>query len=530
MCVTGTYRKVDSAYVLTSDLVGLGARKLILAAWKESFDKKVSSRVGLWRQKIFASGTYSKIAFDPQDPLAPDDNARKQMDVATNGNDNISTGSLTQAIRDMLSQVGRSWGRSNPVNQDRVGFESQIEYGFVLPNGKALHPEIQTLGTHSTFASSSGPQQEQPEETALDPFPGESTASHPILVSAESPSEATKLVAVAREHGFTDLWLEAHDKATLAAAIGKGIRIDLVIRPWKGYGEPSNRIEDLNIWADTGSELALRRAELSDWKDCQNTAGGLFGECPPLYDLVSPIDPATRQMQSALAKLAHTPGLAGVVVLDTEPGGYEPSDGATLFAGFSRPLAVLHEFGYTPQLRLAFLREKHVDPIDLAPEVLTLDFDIQQPFFMDDRLGVWNVRSKNANPEFTHLSDDWFSYRANLNSKAMDSFFDQLSDLSTPVMVAPRIATAHTPPYMSHGVAPWIPGQPVPQLSWEKAHSQQGRIPFYSFNEQSSQAAALTMARMMQSPKFPLAVDATGVKPEALDNMISKWFSKPALK
>lgn len=530
LCITGTYRKVDSAYVLTSDMIGLGARKLKLAAWKATFDKVVAKRLGLWRQKIYASGIYSKIGFDPQDPLAPDDNARRQMDLPTNGFDGISTGALTQSIRDFLGQVGQWWGRTNPVNQDKVGFESQIEYGFVLPNGKPLHTEIQTLGTKSSFAAASGDEPAQHEEEFLEPFPGDSTASHPLVVSAESPLAATKLVSLAHAHGFTELWLESHDKATLESALGKGVKVDLVLRPWERVGGQSVRNADLNIWGDTGSQLAERREGMVDWKQCQDLAGMAFGECPPIYDLLCPTDPVLNSSQAVLADLAHTKGLAGTVVLDTEPAGYEAADGNTLYVGFSRVLAVLHEFGYSPALRLSFLREKRVDPIDLAPSVLTLDFNIQQPFFLDDRLGVWNVRTGKADPDMAPLLNDWFAFRSKLNIKAVNAFLNRLSDLSIPILIAPRMAIAHTPPYMTHCVVPWKPEEPLPQVTDDKLQSLAGRILLYGYSEQSPQATVLTMARMMQSPKIVLAVDATGVKPEALDEMISRWFTKPTRK
>jgi len=56
LCVTGTYRKVDSAFVLTSDIAGLGARKLKFCAWKESVDKELQRREGFWRERVFKSG------------------------------------------------------------------------------------------------------------------------------------------------------------------------------------------------------------------------------------------------------------------------------------------------------------------------------------------------------------------------------------------------------------------------------------------------------------------------------------------
>jgi hypothetical protein len=71
--------------------------------------------------------------------------------------------------------------------------------------------------------------------------------------------------------------------------------------------------------------------------------------------------------------------------------------------------------GYTPEMRLAFLREEGVDPIDLGVRDLRSGGDLRQPFFLDDGLrGDSTVYDGTDNPAagFPELLAKWDAYRA----------------------------------------------------------------------------------------------------------------------
>src|ERR1019366_705321 len=160
-----------------------------------------------------------------------------------------------------------------------------------------------------------------------------------------------------------------------------------------------------------------RRAIEPDWIEFQKNLNMTGIGPPPLYDLVCPSVPDLAKRCAALASLAHTPGLAGVVVLDTEPSGYEQVDTHTTWGGFAPWLAVLHEFGYSESQRLTYLREHGVDPIDIPPS-LFLGIDLRQPFFDDDNMSPMNSSQSGASRLMRGSLDQWIKYRSDLNSEA----------------------------------------------------------------------------------------------------------------
>jgi hypothetical protein len=82
-------------------------------------------------------------------------------------------------------------------------------------------------------------------------------------------------------------------------------------------------------------------------------------------DLLRADDPAvTARLKQSLTTLAATSGLAGLVLEDTAAPGYqEPGTARDVFTRYDAS-----GWGYTPALRLAFLRETGADPVDLTGE------------------------------------------------------------------------------------------------------------------------------------------------------------------
>ncbi len=71
---------------------------------------------------------------------------------------------------------------------------------------------------------------------------------------------------------------------------------------------------------------------------------------------------AVRQTLTTLVqRLAATPGVTALVLRETVSSGCDRAAGSR-YGAQGDPL------GYTPLLRLAFLRKNHVDPLDLEPE------------------------------------------------------------------------------------------------------------------------------------------------------------------
>ncbi len=110
------------------------------------------------------------------------------------------------------------------------------------------------------------------------------------------------------------------------------------------------------------------------------------GSLPVPADLlVCPVAPAVQgRILGLVRRLAATEGLAGLILRDTLTTGYDRPDLSHYGTiGGDR-------LGYTPGLRLAFLRRAHADPVDLTRDALGLgnlsDVKIALPDFDDHRV------------------------------------------------------------------------------------------------------------------------------------------------
>ena len=527
LCVTGTFRKVDSAYELTSDLVGMGARALKFAAWAADIQKELFRRQLLWQGQIARTGAIDKIRFDPNDHFAPDDQLGKSLNTGAV----VPNTQLTTPIHNYITQLANS-GPSTGLATDHVSLESEVRYAFVLPNGQPLSPEYQSLGRR-TFFQVPGPQQPEDEDKA-EMFPVGSADKQRLLVRAESESEVAALSDLARTHGFSQLWLETHQQTVLLAALKQGLKVSLAIRPWEA--PPSARVssKDLDVLGDTGTQLAIRRASEPEWQAYAKQADFWSGP-PAVYDFASPCDPELQKRWIELASLAHTPGLSGVVVLDTEPPGYEPNkhEGMRQFGDAYSPwMAILHEFGYVEPLRLGFLREHGVDPLDVVSPDLVLGFNISQPFLIDQRLGLFENPPSRAAKLMEEVPFQWYTFRAELNAKAIQSFMDMFADISEPMFVTPRSSTTHVQPSLCELVMPWTPGQALPQVypTGVVNSSVQIGITMSKFDDESTIRQIGGIGYRLKYPQFAFAFDVTDVQPKRLSKLLDRWFPKTVVR
>jgi hypothetical protein len=526
LCVTGTYRKVGSAYDLTSDLIGLGVRKLKFVAWQENVNKEMFAREDSWRRAIATSGAVSKIGFDPKDPLAPDDRTRSALEQVNDKfrGDEVPASELTPGIRDYL---GRYVAERPDLGflLDKVGLHSQIQFSFVLPDGKVLHPEFSDLGRPMSFNMPSSPAKEEPIVTEM--FQPNPAVRHPLIVHVESDADAKRAVDLARTHGISELWLETHRKSALLAAQNRGVNVSLVVRPWEAIEGDSGIKLDRNMVGDSGTQLSVRRNAEPDWQQHQKNAD-LSGRGPaPLYDLIHPLASDLERRWDNLGLLAHTTGLAGVVVLDLQPLGYEATDLHVVYGGYAAWLSVLNEFGYSDAMRLAFLREHSIDPLDLAPHGIFLGFDIEQPFFLDDFLGQFNNGTGFSNRAVGAMYDEWLKYRSTLIERSMKSLFLRVADLNAPILVKPMSTAIHVPPEMGTLALPWSPGQSLPKYDLGNYDfTDPGLVLLYTLNEDSSAVAIRDLAWALKGKGSSVAVDLSSVKINKLQVLLDAWFPK----
>jgi len=522
LCVTGTYRKIDSAYVLTSDLVGLGARALKLAAWRDDVQKELDNRVGMWRRLLAKSGAITKIGFDPNDPFAPDGQSRG----AVNNDKETPTSALTPVMRDFINQMATR-DPTTPLKTDSVKAVSEVKYGFVLPNGQVLRPDGQGFGPAFLFVAVSAPKPEA--ELKVDAFPPGAAGRLRLVLRGENSADVVAATVQARTHGFTELWLETHSRDALLAALKEGLKIKLLVRPWKAPTAVKASFVDRNVLLDTAIQLGKRRANELEWQRFQDFYGRSATEAPTLYDMDSPLDPDLPKRFKDLASIARTPGLSGIMFQDTEPIGYEPTYDRTGAAMYPNWLAVLNELGYSESLRLGFLREFSVDPIDIADPWLYIDFDIAQPFFKDPNLG--HGEDTPMASIMRDMPEKWFTYRADKNTKAIDSLIGLFDGIGVPILFAPRGHSLHQPPGSYLMAVPWITGQPLPSLSAD-AIGHPGTpdtITLFTFDEDTSLYAFRYLGIFIRDPKDKWArdtwaIDASSVKRDKLGPLLDRWF------
>jgi len=522
LCVTGTYRKVDTAFVLTSDLTGMGARALKFAAWEAAISKELFRRQLLWEGQIAKSGAIDKIGFDSNDRFGPDDQIQKSLNTGAP----VPFSQLTTPMRDYITQLANG-GPSTGLRTDHVSLESEVRYAFVLPNGQPLSPEFQSLGRRTFFAVPKPA--DVAEEDKAEMYPPNAASKQRLMVRAESPAAVLALADQARTHGFNQIWLETHQKDALLTAIKQGLKVSLVIRPWEAPPAASSPYKDLNLLGDTGTQLAARRAVEPEWLAYERKAD-YWSSPPPVYDFASPSDWDLPKRWADLASLAHTPGLSGVVVLDTEPPGYEPNkhEGMLQFGFYVPWMAVLHEFGYVEPLRLGFLREHGVDPMDIVSPDIVLGFNISQPFFEDRRLGFFENPPNRSVLLMEDVPFQWYTYRSELNEGAITSFMSKFADVTAPMYVTPRSTTTHVEPSLCLLVMPWTPGQALPRITPTgtfDSHVQIG-ITMSTFDEESSLSEIGGIGSRLQYPQFAFTFDVSNVKPNRLPKLLDRWFPK----
>jgi hypothetical protein len=206
-----------------------------------------------------------------------------------------------------------------------------------------------------------------------------------VIVRATEPAQAAALVEEAGRRGLNQLWLALPDiasageepsKTVLAAAIQAGtknkVAVFAVLPPLRtGPNAASDATPeadeslDRNVQGETTRQAARRQAAVLDleadepWRRAQRERLNQIGDL-----LRVDLPENAQRIHSRLTSLAAMPGLAGLVFEQTAAPGYADPNAFdySQFGGVSEPGG----FGYTPALRLRFLRQASMDPIDLG--------------------------------------------------------------------------------------------------------------------------------------------------------------------
>lgn len=429
LAVTGTLRQVGPAFVLTSDLEGLGSRHARLSDWAQEAEAQRRNALEAADQ-VAVPHSQQYIGFAPDDPLAFRTDALQKL--TANGPEpgqeslyDVPVAALSPAQQAVI-QAYSSHQQQNGEG-DRVKVALTNRFAYVVPGiGVVTESDV----TASNIGLPAGPAPAPPLPDATIALPAE-CAARALYVRPENGREAQRYAAAARQHGLNQLWVEVEAGAagqrllteTVAAGKENHLAVIAVLRLLQTAGKGAHaealpqEIRDRNLLDETGSAYAVRRLASSA---AQHNVR-IQHPFAHAGDWLRPDAPETRAyLQQRLRETASTPGLSGVAMVDTTPPGYRDRGGkADPFASTSSG-----DFGYTPALRLAFLRHSGYDPMDLIAGMdAAFNADLSLPFF-PTQTPAFRVNEENGQLEAqgsrTALQD-WAAYRYKVNAELLIS-------------------------------------------------------------------------------------------------------------
>ncbi len=398
LAVTGTFRRLDAAgnappaFVLTDDIEGIGTRSARLYEWLTDAAAKVREMREEADARIAAAQPLQYIGFAPDYPMALGPELAREVVPSFSRGDGkkyaASPADLPPVYRTVIGEAvaainqidrehqeeSRDWP-SYAVRGDRVWLEGKLLLSFIVPGiGPAGDSGFSGGGTRAAPL--------RPANSAAEPAPLPallaSFASRAAYVAPKSAEEAVRAATEAHRRGLTHLWVEVPPSGGgdtyLSAAVRAGKEnkvsvlavLPLLLTPPAPDASPES--QDRNIFGETGSAYAARSAA--------SPATGIFAWQKEAFlrpgDWLRPDAPAvSAALKQRITELAAAPGLAGLVLRDTAAPGYTGSD----YYPTGR------EFGYTPEARIAFLRQHGVDPVDLRTRGGLSGADVTLPFF-----------------------------------------------------------------------------------------------------------------------------------------------------
>ena len=416
VCVTGTFRKVGPAYVLTDDLVGVGVRRKHLQDWESqanAAENGLKNKVAPVMLERHAADVYKLKA--PGDPLG-----LTPEEMVTIPNDPVSEyipfmrdadypfAKLTPSQQTWMKQraadyeekqqsnalgdVGAAQG--SPDFTHNVSLRMNIQTQFVVPSeSQAVDTNMTSLqmslfwpdsATVMAMIKAKGVDADAKAKALakLPPPPPLSPLLHAgqrraVLAHPYSAAEVDALIIAMRKLGLNQLWLNVFsggaNHVKTSAAYGPDILTE-ALNKTRGTGiqvyahlnlltwgvEPPDSVRDLTIDGMDSRQAAIADNEASPYPNYDDDDNLIPFVAPSVT--VSPAAPAVAQTLSGLMQdLAARPELAGVVWEDAETNS---------------------DVGYTPLLRLAFLRTAHADPVDIAAPGYSR-IDLSLPLFDD---------------------------------------------------------------------------------------------------------------------------------------------------
>ena len=457
VCVTGTYRRVGPAYVLTDDLAGVAARRAQIREFQSDADAQRLKMLVEAEEKLHQSQTLWKRPLSGfGDPLAPTPaqmagKERDHLDGSTLSIKQLNFDQLTPTQQNALKHFSEAPSSSPDGSDSRIDFERPIEMN-VMPSVQLLVPGLDgPIDTHlGQLVSENFLDRKRWNEHILwrkprakpnDTDVSENLPSMSGLVSAiphralladcRTTADVDNTVAKMKRMGLNELWLvvftngkaringtpfptlapDAPDLLTYALKITQkaGIALYPVMDVFRwGATMPQNEV-DLTVTGETWAQCAQRNHRRRMLK--ASAYGSDLPAAPSLLLTASVFAPEVIAHLNLLAtSLAQRSGVAGIVWRETDPAGYaQPEAGSYIQLGD-------YGQGYTEPARLAFLRLHHADPIDIS--------EAQNRVGLEERANTRLPLFDPWNSEFDNkLCQEWNRFRAQANRQALSALY-----------------------------------------------------------------------------------------------------------
>lgn len=459
LAVTGTYRKIDTgaggaapAYILTEDLVGFGARQVSLADWLQGAEARKRQVFEEMSLRMAAQKPLAQIGFAENDPLAPGEALVRRIEEQWEKTDprvrlDVPFADLPPGLQAYVKEEAarRAEGmRPQPVRTDTVKVGFHLRYSFLVPGVgevEEANPEIGEAWMFLPRPMLLAGARAKAAPALIEPVALPSTVpTRSLLVSPKSAEEAARTVDAARGRGFNQLWVASNDPAVIAAAVESAkphsVPVYAVVRLLRPSASKEGNL-DRTILGVPPSEVEQR----DSGKQPQGNLEALLSEednpaaaATPVGDWLAPDAANPKLLAARIAEIAKTPGLAGLVLQDTLPpgygeyegGGFLPGEASAASGARSGETTPARFLGYTPQMRLAFLRREGVDPMDLVPASVRGDGSPGNPFFRDESGSAASSISSRAVAD--PAARRWNAFKRDANLKLMGQVFDTVRE------------------------------------------------------------------------------------------------------
>lgn len=390
--VTGTFRKVGPAFILTDNREGLGYRMLQIQEWVEIAKGEMAAlratiTAGLARRPA------NITQLDASDPTASDSRLAGKIADFENKYGTLShrpqnkpadhellvpVAELPPDARYMAEGLAKHFQESSfnvdpQIRTNVVRIQTYEAAVLVIPGVGAVHMAELTKRMGDDEPTLPAPPEPKMVEVV--------TADRALIIAPRDAAEAVAAVADAKRRGFQHLWvaIRPEDIAIVEAAVkaGKtaGIPVGAVIRVLRA-GADTTLPRDRNVSGEDSAAYAARAAATP-----AILFAGLAFHLPAEPNLTAGI--ARRRLESEkrwgawlqcdapevqaaalrhVTAIAKVPDLAGLILRDLHAPGYEPPTPRYLIQ-----TRLPDTLGYNEAARLTFLQQYGVDPIDLGP-------------------------------------------------------------------------------------------------------------------------------------------------------------------